>query len=93
MSAYLVANVRVKDPQKWSAYTKGARGLLEEYGGSLVVFDQKPTVLVGEDLGAGLVILEFPSKDILQRWFTSDAYKLLVPIREEGADVTFIAAE
>lgn len=93
MSAYLVANVRVKDPQIWTEYTKGAKALLEEYGGSVLVFDRDPKVLVGDTSGTSLVILQFSNKDTLTRWFTSDAYTLLIPIREQGADVTFIAAE
>jgi len=92
MRAYLIASVRIKDPQKWGEYTEGAKELIEGCGGSVLVFDKQPTVLVGDFPYSVQVILKFPSQDILQTWFNSDAYKLLVPVRDEGADVLFIAA-
>jgi uncharacterized protein (DUF1330 family) len=91
MSAYLVASVSVKNPEKWSTYTDGAKALIEAAGGSVMVFDKQPTVLVGKFTHSAQVILEFPDKDTLMTWFTSEDYQKLVPTRDEGADVLFVA--
>lgn len=91
MSAYMIASVSVRNPEKWSAYTNGAKPLIEAAGGSVLVFDKQPTVLVGTFTHSAQVILEFPDKDTLMTWFTSDDYQKLIPVRDEGANVLFVA--
>lgn len=91
MSAYLVASVQIKDPQKWKTYTLGAKQLLDEVGGKLLAFDPQPQALVGEFAHMAQVLLEFPDPETLDTWFTSDAYQQLIPSRDAGADVLFVA--
>lgn len=93
MTAYLVASISVKNQEKWAEYTMASKTMIEEYGGSVLVLDRNPMTLIGEFGHSAQAILEFPTLEILQTWFNSDAYQKLTKIRDEGADVLFNVAQ
>ena len=37
-----------------------------------------------------MVVIRFPSIDAIDRWYHSDAYQALIPLRDEAADVTIV---
>ena len=62
MSAYVIANVEVLNPQEYQEYTRQVGPIVERYGGRFVVRGGKLEVAEGEQPARRVVILEFPSK-------------------------------
>ena len=89
MSAYVVANVEVNDPQAYSEYTAQVPGTLEKYGGRFVVRGGELQVLEGSPLPR-LVLIEFPSVEQANTWYHSPEYQGILPIRQRNARTSFL---
>ena len=50
MSAYIVATVRISDPERFALYSKGIAGLSERFGGEAVVKGAVAEVLEGDGM-------------------------------------------
>lgn len=89
MSAFLIFAVRVKDPAKWQEYLPKAAATIGAFGGELVVRGAFDKVLSGDShehqLGG---VIQFPSVEAIDEWYASESYRPLIPLREQGADVT-----
>jgi uncharacterized protein (DUF1330 family) len=92
-SGILVARISIKDPELWQRYTIASRQTMEKYGGGVYAFDPDPVFLVGESSDEKTVLLKFPTKTELLEWYRSDDYQAIIPLRDEGALVSFIAME
>ena len=57
-------------------------------GGRFLVHGVRPHMLEGADTGAVVVVLEFPSRDQAQRWYESEAYQRILPLRTENSSST-----
>jgi len=65
-------------------YVQGVMPLLLELGGVVVKRSMLTDTYHGEKAFTFLLIMDFPSKQALINMFESDAYQLLIPIREKG---------
>ncbi len=88
MSAFFVATVKVKDPEKFQEYAQKAGETMAPHGGEAVLRGKINDVLVGHADHQAVGIVKFPSQDALSAWFHSDAYQKIVPLRDEAADMT-----
>ena len=93
MSAYLVAQATVKDMDKLKEYAGQAVPMIEAVGGKRLLRGPIAQVLVGASDANLCAVFSFPDRDTLQRWYDSDAYQALIPLRDEGADMTFLVVE
>jgi len=93
MSAYLVGQIRVKDPQKWQAYVAGVADSLKPYEAQIVFRGKRLEVLAGEHDKDLTVVIRFADQHSLDGWFRSTAYQQLIPLRDSAADVTIITYE
>lgn len=86
MPAYVVASVEVTDPEAYQAYTAQVLGTLERHGGRFLVRGGNLESLEGgEWFDSRLVIIEFPDKQAAQRWYASDEYQRILPIRQQNS--------
>ena len=79
MSAYVIANVTIKDPERYADYVRQVPATLEPYGGRFVVRGGAVEVVEGEWRPERLVIIEFPSLERARAWYDSPEY---VPARQ-----------
>ena len=93
MAAYVIAQVKVKDPEKLAAYSQAAGPTVAEFGGKLIVRAPALEVLSGDVDYDRCVIMEFGDAASARAWYNSEAYQALVPLRSQGADVVFTLAE
>ena len=93
MAAYLVGQITVKDPEQWRQYTEGVRDSLVPFGAEVVFRGRRASVLAGEQDKEQAVVVRFADNDTLLRWFRSDAYQALIPLRERAADVVIVGYE
>ena len=91
MSAILVAHTKVKNLDKLMEYAKAVYKTLEPFGVEFIYRGKVADVLVGEHAPEMAAIIRFPDYAVLKEWFYSPAYNALVPIRDEGAEMTFVA--
>ena len=88
MSAFLVFSVKLKDKNKWGEYLPQAQASIGKYGGELLIRGPFKTVISGEapehQIGG---VLKFKSVDDIYKWYASDEYSPLIPLREEAAVV------
>jgi len=91
VTAFFVSTVTVKDKEKFQDYAKRAAQTFAAYGGEPVLRGQLDTVLAGEADHRAVGIVRFPDREALAAWYGSDAYRALIPLRDEAADITLVA--
>jgi len=90
MTAFFVANVKIKDPQKFQEYAKKAGETFATYGGEPVLRGKVEEVLAGSAEHQAVGIVKFPDLEALTTWFNSDVYQAIVPLREEAAEMVIV---
>ena len=93
MSAYLVGHIKVKDEPLWQEYVAGVKESLAPFDCTLIFRGRLASVLAGVDDRDLVVVIEFADMSTLERWFRSDSYQGLIPIRDRAADVTITTYE
>ena len=71
MSAYVIANVTVKDPVRYEDYRRLVTPTLEKYGGRFIARGGGIEVLEGDWHPNRLVLVEFPSVAAAREWWNS----------------------
>ena len=94
MPAYMFSHVTVTNQEKFQEYLAQTRAIAAKYGAKPVVMGNQPTMLNGESDGHHIVVVaEFESMERLNTWHTSDEYKALEPLRDEGSIQHMVAYE
>lgn len=93
MSAYLICMVRVDDAETYKKYTAQTPALIEKYGGRFLVRGGNVTAIEGAPFKDRLVVLEFPSKEAVERFYRSPEYREVMKIRHASSKSRFLLAE
>ena len=93
MAAYIIADVNVKDPAAYEEYRKVVPALVEKYGGKYLVRGGKHEVLEGHWTPARLVVLDFPSMEHARRFYGSEEYRGIQPVRAKNAVSNLVLVE
>ncbi len=93
MKAYLIATVRVDDPETYREYTKRTPALIAAAGGRFLVRGGPVETLEGQDFNDRLVVLEFPSMAAARTFYASDAYREAMGYRVQSSEARFLLAE
>ena len=94
MPAYLTGHIKIRDVQKWHEYLAQVDATITAYGGEILLRGLQAEVLANpnnfdEDFER-LVVLRFADMAALDRWYASNEYAQLKPIRAAAADVTVV---
>lgn len=94
MKGYLVANVTaVTDPDRYAAYRAQIPAVVEQYGGRFLFRGGAIHAKEG-DLGfARMVVIEFPTLEAAQAFYSSAEYAPLIRMREESAEARVAVVE
>lgn len=93
MTAYVIADIDVHDPETYREYVALVPGTVEPFGGRFMVRGGERETLEGEWRPARLVIIEFPSADHARRWYESDAYVAAMAIRRRASTGSLVLVE
>jgi uncharacterized protein (DUF1330 family) len=93
MTAYVIADIDVHDPEAYREYVALVPGTVEPFGGRFVVRGGEHETLEGEWRPHRLVIIEFPSADHARSWYASDAYVAALAIRRRASTGSVVLAE
>jgi len=90
VSAYVIVELEVTDPDEYAAYGKLAEASVTRHGGRFVVRGGEAEVIEGE-WSPRMVVLEFEDLDAVRRWYHSDDYQACLPMRLHSATGRMIA--
>jgi uncharacterized protein (DUF1330 family) len=83
---YLIANIKVTDAERYQEYRRQTPPVIEQYGGRFLVRAGKVRDFENAFGFERLVVIEFPSVEEAQRFYSSPEYKPLLKLREETAE-------
>lgn len=86
MPAYIIAQVRVTDPERYADYRAGVPAVVEKYGGRFLVRGPSVEVLEGSHDGRRVVILEFATMAKLRAFWDSPEYSALRALRQSASE-------
>ena len=93
MSAYVIAEVEITDPQLFAEYGKGVPASIAAYGGRYLVRGGKVETKEGGWTPKRVVILEFASMDQARKWYDSPQYKPLLGMWLKSANTKLFFVE
>ncbi|RIW15844.1 DUF1330 domain-containing protein [Algoriphagus lacus] len=89
MSAFVLVEVDIHDPEVYEEYKKLTPGSIEPFGGKFVIRGLPVQVMEGEWKHDRLVLLEFPDKEKALEWYNSDLYQKAKNIRQKASVANF----
>ena len=92
MSAYVLVEIEVTNQEEYAAYGKLAHESVTSHGGRFLVRGGETDMLEGE-WAPRIVVLEFESLDAIRRWYHSDDYQKILPMRLNTTKSRLIAVE
>jgi uncharacterized protein (DUF1330 family) len=93
MSAYVIAEVNITNPDMFAEYRKLVPATIEKYGGRFVVRGGTVETKEGGWSPARIVVLEFPSMDQARSWYHSPEYAPALALRLKCANAKLILVE
>lgn len=94
MSAFLIVDTKIENPDKYEEYKKLARPIAEKFGGVYRArggeLDVRETDLWTP---TRVVIIEFPDMDSARAFFDSAEYAPVKPLRRDNASCTLFIVE
>ena len=89
---YVVANIRVKDQEKFEQFSGMARSAIEKYGGKVLARGPGADRLEG-DVSGIVMMIEFTSKEAANTFYYSEEYQAAKAVREACSDTDFMIIE
>ena len=87
MAAYLIGQIKVQDEDLWQEYVTGVQESLVPFAAKIVFRGKLLEVLAGQHDKDLVVVIEFSDQSMLGRWFNSEKYQSLIPLRDKAANV------
>jgi uncharacterized protein (DUF1330 family) len=92
MPAYVIADIDVKDPDKYREYAALVQATLDPYEGSMIVRGGDPETLEGDWRPGRIVVLQFPTAEQARGWYESRDYVEIMAIRHRSSTGSLILA-
>lgn len=93
MTAYVIANVDVRDPARYAEYIKLTPATVAAFGGRFLARGGRSESLEGDVVARRIVILEFDSYEKAKAWYSSEGYQLAMAIRQSASTGSFMLVE
>ena len=93
MTAYVIANLDVTDPEVFSDYGEQVFPVIKKFGGRYLVRGGNVENLEGEPGFKRLAILAFPDKTAAKKFYDSQDYAPLLALRQASAKSTLALVE
>ncbi len=82
MTAYIIASLTIHDREEMRKYTAKVPEAIKQYEGRYLCRGAEAAVLEGEFPLKSVTILEFPSREVAERFWASPEYKECKALRE-----------
>lgn len=84
MTAYVIAAETINDDAMFAEYRKLVTRTIENFRGHVIVRGGKFSLMEGEWPHRRVAIIEFPSRELAERWYTSPEYQQIIPLRKNS---------
>ena len=89
---YVVANIRVKDQEKFQQFSGMAGPVIKKYGGTVLARGPGADRLEG-DVSGVVMMIEFESKEAANTFYHSEEYQAAKAVRETCSETDFMIIE
>lgn len=89
---YLVANIRVKDKEKFQQFSGMAAPVIQKYGGKILARGPGADRHEGSVTGV-VMMIEFDSKQSAETFYFSDEYQAAKAVRDDCAETDLMIIE
>jgi len=93
MSAYVVVEVEITDPERFKDYQAMVPATIAAFGGKYLVRGGEVETLEGSWNPSRVVVLEFESVEQAKRWWDSDEYREARDLRQATASTNMIVVQ
>jgi len=93
MSAYIIVDSTVTDPERYDVYKTLAPPAIAKYGGRYLVRGGATTPLEGDWRPNRVVVLEFPDAEAARRFYDSPEYVAARAARAGAAKMNIVLVE
>jgi len=93
MAAYVVADVEIRDREKYDEYRSQVPSSIEAFGGKFLVRGGQTEMLEGTWNPKRFVILEFESLEKAKEWWNSEIYRAPKELRQSASITNMIVTE
>ena len=93
MSAYLITEIEVQDPERYEKYKAMVPPTLAQYDGKFLVRGGKVETVEGSWSPTRVVVVEFPSAEKARAWWSSAEYAEAKALRHATAKTEMILVE
>ncbi len=91
MAAFIIGVIDITDPESYKEYGARVPAVVEKFGGTYRVRGGDHEMLEAQAPGSRFVVIEFPDRAAIRRFYDSPEYQEIVGIRT-GASQGFLAA-
>lgn len=84
MAAYVIVDVDLQNPEALEQYRQRVIPIVQSFGGRYLVAGPDGDALEGTWRPRTMAIIEFPSMEQAQAWWSSDAYHEVKPLRHRA---------
>ena len=93
MTAYIVTQIEITDPETFETYRAQVPPILEKYGGEFIVRGGDREVLEGDWPWSRMVILKFPDREAAKAWHASAEYQGPKALRQAASKANMIVVD
>jgi uncharacterized protein (DUF1330 family) len=93
MSAYLVVDIAVHDPEMFKEYARKSQPLVEKHGGVYLARGGEVDIQEGTWSPQRLVVVEFPTKEKAKAFLADPGYLPVAALRHEAATTNMIIVD
>jgi len=93
VTAYVIAEIEVTDPEGYEAYKALSGPALAAHGGRFIVRGGAAELMEGEGAPIRVVVLAFESMDAARAWYHSETYQEAARVRQRTARSRFVLVE
>ncbi len=86
MSAYLLANITVNNPENYKEYVEKVKSVVEKFDGEYLVRGGEMSVIEGDWPHKRNIVIKFPSREKAMEWYNSEEYKSVKKIRLDNSE-------
>jgi uncharacterized protein (DUF1330 family) len=93
MKAFVIAAETPQDELIFSEYLKAVPATIQPFGGKFIVRGGTLRLLEGEWPHPRFVMIEFPSREAAERWYSSSEYQKIIGLRLSSSVGNLIIVE
>ena len=93
MTAYIIARIKVTDPEQYEEYKKLSPGAIAAFGGELIARGGETETFEGPEETHRVVIVRFDSIDRAREFYHSEQYQHAKSKREGAAEAQLVVVD